>query len=219
MKYKILKNDHIDIKHPKTKKPVRLYRILALKSFECKVGTVTEGSIGGFIADESNLNQNDSSWLFHLSKIFDNALLVDSVMLDNAIACQNAIIQDSICRVQALVSGDATIIDSEISNGASVDGDTKISQSKVFDSVRVWGSAIVERSVLHDGVIVRDHAKVKNCVLRDTVSIKGISDIENCQYSGYTLINNVVCKNETRREDVELNITQQIFPEGQSAIK
>lgn len=219
MKYKILKNDHIDIKHPKTKKPVRLYRILALKSFECKVGTVTEGSIGGFVADETNLNQNDSSWLFHLAKIFDNALLVDSVMLDNSIACQNAIIQDSICRVQALVSGDVTIINSEISNGVAVDGSAVISESKLFDSTRVWGSPKIERSILHDGAVVRDQAKVKNCVLRDTVLVKGVSDIENCQYSGYTLINNAVCKNETRREDVDLNVVQQIFPEGQSAIK
>lgn len=219
MKYKILKNDHIDIKHPKTKKPIRLYRILALKSFESKVGTVTEGSIGGFISDDTNLNQNDSSWLFHLAKIFDNALLVDSVLLDNAVACENAIIQDSVCRVQAMIAGDATVSNSMISNGATVDGSAVVSESKLFDSVRVWGSPTIERSILHDGVVVRDNAKVKNCVLRDTVLVKGLSDIENCQYSGYTSINNAVCKNETRREDVDLNVVQQIFPEGQSAIK
>lgn len=219
MKYKILKNDHIDIKHPKTKKPVRLYRILALKSFECKVGTVAEGSIGGFVADETNLNQNDSSWLFNQAKIFDNALLVDSVLLDNAVACQNAIIQDSVCRVQALVLGDVTISNSLVTNGATVDGSAIISDSKLFDSVRVWGSPKIERSVLHDGVVVRDHAQVTRCVLRDTVLIMGTSNIENCQYSGYISINNSIHKNETRRQDVELNIIQQIFDENISAIR
>lgn len=219
MKYKLLKNDYTDVSHPVTKKPVRLYRVLALKTFTTKIGEISEGTIGGFIADESNLNQNDSSWLYNMSKIFDNALLIDSVLLDYALVYQNAIVQDSICRLYARVFGDVTIIESEISNNVSVSGKGKIERSKLFEYARVSGNVLVDRCIVHDGVVIRDASKVCNCVLRDTTMISGVSDIENCQYSGHTIIHNTVAKNETRTTDVPLEVIQNIFEEGKSAFK
>lgn len=218
-KYKLLKNDYLDVKHPVTKKPVRLYRILALKSFESKGGSVREGSIGGFVSDESNMTQNDSSWVFNQAKIFDNALLIDSSLLDDAIAYQNAIIQDSICRGHSHTLGDCTVINSLIADNVTVEGESKIEDCKIFDASRVYGKPILERTVMHDGVVVRDTAKVIKCVLRDTVTVKGVSEIEGCHFSGHTIIANSKHLNETRKTDVELTIEQQIFPEGQSAIK
>lgn len=211
MKYKILKNDHLDIKHPVTKKPVRLYRIIALKSFISPAGDVAEGSIGGYIQDESNLNQNDSSWVFNSAKIFDNALLIDSALCDNAMAFQNAILQDSVGRLYGQASGDCTVIDSTFTSGTTVKC-KKVERSKLFGSCILEKNAEIINSSIYDGVIVTDFAKVDRCELRDTTMIKGQSVIENCHYSGHTLINNGKYVNETRRVDIELNIEQQVLP-------
>lgn len=211
MKYKILKNDHLDIKHPVTKKPVRLYRIFALKSFTSPAGEVVDGNIGGYIQDESNLNQNDSSWLFNSAKIFDNALLVDSSLCDNAAAFQNAILQDSIGRSYGQASGDCTVIESTFTSGTTVKC-ARVERSKLFGSCRLEKNAEVIDSTISDGVIVTDFAKVIRCELRDTTLVKGQSIIENCHYSGHTLINNGKYVNETRQTDLELNIEQQVLP-------
>ena len=211
MKYKILKNDHLDIKHPVTKKPVRLHRIIALKSFQSPAGDVAEGIIGGYIQDESNLNQNDSSWLFNSAKIFDNALLVDSALCDNAAAFQNAILQGSIGRSYGRASGDCTVIDSTFTTGTTLKC-KRVERSKLSGSCRLEKNAEVIDSRIYDGVIVTDSAKVMGCELRDTTMVKGASIIENCKYSGHTLINNAKYVNETRQTDLELNIEQQVLP-------
>jgi hypothetical protein len=83
-KYQILKNQYIQIKHPRTQRPTRLYRIYALRDIETIVGTVKAESIGGYIESEANLPQTDSSWVFNTAMVFDDAVLVDSVAQKDA---------------------------------------------------------------------------------------------------------------------------------------
>lgn len=210
MKYKILKNDHIDFQHPTTHKPVRLYRIVALKSFDTRAGRVEEGSIGGYIGGEVNLSQNDFSWVFSLSKIFDDALLVDSVLVDNAAAYENAIIQDSILKGYSVAKGKSTVVESVVGGNVTIDNGARIRNCNAAGSVIVRGSADVLDSELSGGVLIEGAAHVIKCKLHDTTHVCGsVTKITNCHFSGHTFVKDAIINNETWRHDADLQINQQ----------
>lgn len=75
-----------------------LFRIKALKDF----GIVKKGELGGLIQKESNLSQNDDSWIFY-----------DAVVYGNAEVCGNATVYgDAKVCGNAMVCGDAKVCDS-----------------------------------------------------------------------------------------------------------
>ena len=78
-KYQILKGQYVDFRHPtdKRKREVRLYRIIALRSFMCNGVQVNKEEIGGYIESEKNLSQEGTAWVFYTAKIFDDAFIGD----------------------------------------------------------------------------------------------------------------------------------------------
>ena len=74
-KYELLKDDCINYKG-KT-----LYRIKALKDFIDTEGfAITEGMLGGYIEDESNLSQKDKSWVYDNSYVYGGTIINDSII-------------------------------------------------------------------------------------------------------------------------------------------
>lgn len=79
----------------------KLYRIMALKNFEAQGRRVYQGELGGFIASEDNLLQQENSWVFDNAKMYDNSRLWgnacifnESSMYDNSHATDNSAMFD-----------------------------------------------------------------------------------------------------------------------------
>ena len=215
MKYKILKNHFIDLKSPTTNKPVRLYRIIALENFNTQNGTVRTGDIGGFIQSAATLSQSDTSWVYHTGKVFDDAILSDSVILEDGAGYGQSVIRDSIISGRARISGTCSVIrDSLISGNATVEGDCEISNSTMTNATRVFGKCKVTNTLMSGGSIIRDNSTVNNSTLSDIAEINGNSVIDNCQFSGRTVVSNSRCAGETRSDQIELNIIQQVLPDS-----
>lgn len=137
----------------------KLYRIIALRSFDC----VHVGERGGFIESEYNLSQEDNyAWVSGDAKVYGNAVVDDDAMVygnvevyDNALVCHRAQItgyakvfgNSKICR-DGLVDGNATVYgEAVISGDAFVKGN-----ARVFGYARVNGYAIIDgNSVISGG--------------------------------------------------------------------
>ena len=115
-KYELLKDDCINYKG-KT-----LYRIKALKDFIDTEGfAITEGMLGGYIEDESNLSQKDKSWVYDNSYVYGGTIINDSIIKKSIIRnsiIRHSIINDSIIKKSNIYN--SNIKDSYI-NKASID--------------------------------------------------------------------------------------------------
>lgn len=126
---------------------------------------VKAGDLGGWIEKESNLAQDDLSWVyddaavFGDAKVFDNACIYDNaVVFNNAKVYGNARVYgtakvfDNACIYgnasaygDAIVYGDACIYDNAILHGnASVSGNARVyGSASVCDNAEVRGDAVV----------------------------------------------------------------------------
>lgn len=189
-KYKILKNNNIQIKHPATGRPITLYRIYALRTFQTIAGEVREGTTGGFVESEVNLMQEDSSWIFHNARVFDSAVVFDSVLQDDSVAFEEAVIKGSGLFGKSRIYGKSKILFSEVHNNVDVYDDAIVENSELYNSVEVCGNARVTDSKLYDGCKVGQRAKVNKSQLKFGVQVTGLADLYNCQYEGTFTINN-----------------------------
>lgn len=218
MKYKLMKGEHKDIPHPtsKIKKIVRLFRIIALKDFDAFNGLdananatyvrINEGSIGGWVENESNLPHGDSSWVFDNGYIFGDAVLVNSSIKFEGRVYDNAIVKDTLVRDYAKVFGTTTCEKCLLTGHSTVLGHVRLSGSTLRNSVRVWGHGEIVDSTLSNGATVCDNAKVSGCQLSDTALVKGSAICHNCHYSGHVLIQAGDHRNETLRVDLDLKV-------------
>ena len=103
-----------------------LYRIKALKDF----GDVKKGDLGGYVANECNLSQEDSSWIYDSAKVYGNArvhgnakirdfaqVYEDAEVYDFAEVCDFAQVYDfaEVCEF-ACVCGNALVLDKVCGN-------------------------------------------------------------------------------------------------------
>ena len=68
MKYKLIKNDFIEVSNTK------LYRIKALKDF----GIVKKGDLGGYIQSEENLSHDGNAWVSENARVSENACVYEN---------------------------------------------------------------------------------------------------------------------------------------------
>ena len=140
-KYK-LTNEFIEFKGEK------LFRIIALRNFS----NVKTGELGGFIKDESNLNQKDYSW------VHDN-----SIVCGNSIVCEDSIVENS--TVENSKIENSTIENSKIEN--SIVDNSKIENSTVYkysvvEKSTVRGNSTVENSTVRGNSLIVDIQIDKN---------------------------------------------------------
>lgn len=208
MKYQILRNDNIQIKHPNPPNlPINLYRIIALKDFHCNDKFVKEGEIGGYLQYESNLSQEDNSWIGENGKVFGDAILEDSYVAGDARVFGKVTLKNTNVKGKAWVYDSATLEGSYISGNASVFGNCHLVSTFVFNAAQVTGFAKVYDSELTGGARISGASVVNNCHLMDQVELKN-AVCENCHYSGRVVVLNESRKNETLNHEVELNVVQ-----------
>jgi hypothetical protein len=184
-KYILSDHDSIQSMNPVSCLPVNLRRVIAVKTFETRDGTMVKaGTVGGYVESESNLDQTDASWISGTSRVFSGAVITGDSVIEN----------------EALVIGRVTISNSRIGEFALVlvlDGNkfhsildmtnmcghaaVKLRGWNSLGAVTMFGSAVVEvfggklnKVHLSGGSRISGTVKVENTELRD------YSEIKNC---------------------------------------
>lgn len=123
-KYKLLKDDFVEIIHNhKKKRKYKLYRIQALRDFY----RVEEDSLGGYIESEDNLSHEEDCWVYSgcvygNSKITGSAKIKCKEIVNSQIGGNSDITSPSIC-----------IYDSRILNTHFKEQHRLILESKIID--------------------------------------------------------------------------------------
>lgn len=188
MKYKILKTDSVNVTNPNTNKSVKVYRIIALKTFETVFGVVTEGSIGGYIQSESVLSQTDHSWVFNTAKVFGNAILIDSAVARQAHVFGDALLKETLVTDSAIVYGNCELIDCEVRDRAKVMDSAKLESVYMINSATAKGYAVVKNSKMDGGCLVGDNAVVLNTTLLGSIQVIQNANLDGCALTGHNVI-------------------------------
>ena len=135
-----------------------LHRVVATTTFKVACGmTITEGDVGGWIENESNLS--DDAWVIGDAMIYGDALVYDDALVygdaqiygDAQVSCNAEVYGNTRVYGNAQVYGDAEVSDhAQVSGDARVfgyawvSGDVQVSgDAKVSDSAKVYGNAQV----------------------------------------------------------------------------
>jgi NDP-sugar pyrophosphorylase family protein len=185
MKYEILRNQYIDYQGRK------LYRIRSLIKFDYMLGgffhSVNIGEIGGFIQSESNLPQEDKSWVSDNAKIFDNAIVSGySRVYGNAKIYGNALVKSGFINGDCQIYENAEVIGSTVYDYACVYGNAKLSSSCfISGNCKIFGDAILSgRGVyVHDNSMIFGSSIIGNPSLNIHIYGNNIIDSKNINYS------------------------------------
>jgi len=123
----------------------KLYRIKALRSF----GSIEEGELGGFVAKESNLDQEGDAWVSGDAQVFEDARVYGEARVSG----EARVFGEAWVFGDAQVSGDAQVFgnaeifgdaqvfgDAWVSGNAQVSGDAHVSgNAQVFGNSQVFG--------------------------------------------------------------------------------
>lgn len=116
-KYELLEDNYIN--HDER----ILYRIRALITFvDINDNIINAGELGGYIENESNLSQEDKSWVYGNSKVYGDTIIRNSIIKDSII--KNSIIKKSWVKESAIEESfiyDSTIVDSYTYGSRSYD--------------------------------------------------------------------------------------------------
>lgn len=174
-------------------------RIRALRSIITPAGyeVARAGDLGGWVASEDNLSQEDSCWITDEAVVYEGAKVSQNAQVGgyarvygtasvtgsasvygSAIVRENALIKD-----EAAVFGEATVgyraeiyESAHVSGNSRVDGDAKVGGLSIVrggivaGEASVTGTAIIEGSAFVGGnAIVTDYAHISGCgcVVRD----------------------------------------------------
>lgn len=162
-KYIMLANDTITIKGQK------VYRIKALEDF----GMVKKGSLGGYIAKESNLSFKEDGWAW-VGK--------EAVVMDNASVLGHAHVTD-----HAIIAGTSTVKDGAVVCGdAEINGNCFIMRNAIVtNSVKLNGKV-----VLTDDVIITEDVSLDGEIrVYGTATISGDVEIEGKADIGFNIEN------------------------------
>lgn len=203
-KYEILKTDYLTWKHPRKGLPVKLYRIVALKTFSCLGMTIKEGEIGGYIQNEKNLSQEDNSWVAQTAKVFDNVTLLNSYVTNDAQVFENSTLENVKVTDKVRIFGTNKIVNAEIYNNVDVEN------AEIHNSIlRNWSvacnKAVLNGVEMSGGSRISD-SNVTNSQLTEQAEVKSKSQILNCNFGGRTVISNKKLENQTLSETIELNV-------------
>ena len=167
-KYELLTNDTI------TFYGSTLYRIRALRDF----GDVKKGDLGGYIASESNLSQEDNSWVYDKSRVHKAQILGNAKIYDNSVIINGTIIKGnvSICNSTidrfCMIQDNVEIMHSIIAPRACIRGNTLIKDSKICCSnFHATDKAKVINSVMKGGYTsLFGDAYISNTTIPSSVS-------------------------------------------------
>lgn len=160
----------------------KFYRIISLINMTWGFTDIKKGERGGLIEQESNLSQNDKSWIFEGSMVYENAkvsgnahIVNDSrvyghaeihdqgLVLRNASVFGNAHVFDTaICGENSKVFGNARIYrnasiggNSEIFGDAHMCGNAKINgDAKVFGDAKISGGVFISGNAMIYGTTI-----------------------------------------------------------------
>ena len=217
MKYQILNKNYEQINHPITGLPVKLFRIIAMKDFAAtgmngSEITIKENEIGGLVTAKfennewicSGLSQTDSSWIRHSAKLFDNAVLKDSIIQDDARIFGTCRIQNSTCSGKSRVWNTALISNCHLRDNVDVHDSSTVTNSLLFNASKVEGNSNVSDCELRTGSRIFN-SKVSWSKLFDQSEVIG-SNVDNCILKGRTVVSNSTLKDEVREETIELRV-------------
>ena len=211
-KFQLINADTKTIIHPNTGLPVKLFRIYALKTIQNGRIHIPEGSIGGYVRSEANLNNDpeDNSWVCHEGMVFDDAFVTNGgIVMQKAAAFGNAIVDHTMVQDHSRVYGSCKIYNSQLSGKTDVYGTSFLDFCNLYNSCKVSGNAKLKNCKLYHGAFVTDNSVLDNCELYDQSRVYGESNLINCKLSSAVLIRDQVLVNETISREIEL---QQSYP-------
>lgn len=167
-------NEAKEPKYELVEKEGNLYRIRALKDFDCVDGTkVKTGDIGGLIQSENNLSQEGNCWVAEYATVSGKAQVFDNAKIGGGMASVSG---------HAKVYGNAFVDDAsevagwaEVYDNAVLSGSVKITgHSKVYGNAQVYGYAVVR-----DNAEVTDDSRVGGpaLVIKGDAKITGDSNL------------------------------------------
>lgn len=181
----LLDQDTILIKHPKDNdKTVKLYRIIALKTFRLTEfdKTIEKGTIGGFIEGLHNVDPDAPVWIANRARVFDDAkILHGSYISDSAVIFGNAQIKASRIKNYARAYGNVNIVESTISDLAEIKDNATLVNCNINNSAMVFNDANLTRCSLNIGSCARGNVIAIDTKLNNTTQIGGNARLINCE--------------------------------------
>lgn len=221
MKYEILDSDYKTFFHPYTQTPVRVFRVIYVKDvswvnpFDEKKHLIKEGTIGGFIAKESNLSQDDDSIILNNGIVFGNAKLKNSFVRDGACIFDDCLIEESEVFGYAKVFGKTLAKNCIFRDNCNIGGMLTMERDYITNSANISGACKIYDTSMYVGSIIRGQCNIYDCELTDVSEICGISTVRNCKLSGRAYLKNANVNNQTLNETITLDLIQQdgdLFP-------
>lgn len=195
-KYRLLEHDAIQVDGN------TLYRIQAVRSFmHPRMGSIPQGSLGGYVASENNLSQNDVSWISGDAKVYGYARVEEfGLVKDQAVVRDLAsVIGNAVVLGSATVSGYAQIADhasvmdhAQISEEATVKGSSVVSEeARVSGNAEVNNSSVAHGSVIAGNAVFKDSEAAYNAVVDGNAYVKG--SVVQGRVTGYAkLVDNTI---------------------------
>ncbi len=204
-KIQLLENDFVDLKHPQTEMPVRVYRIISLRQIR---DTIPKSTVGGYVQNVNNLNEDDSSWIFNNAKVFDSAIVKgdDCDVIENAIIFGKAIVDKSTVGGTTRIYDNAMVELSNIANNCDIFENAKVYTSNVSNAVKIYGNANVVGSTISQGATVHGSARVTKSRLKDVSEVRGSAILENMILLSRSVVEGGSHANQTYSNEVELLI-------------
>lgn len=150
--------------------PAFLYRIKALRDFECNGAQIHTGDLGGYVESEDNLSHEGSCWVFDDAKVYDSAKVYGDACVSNSaeVSAYAQVYDQAIVGDYAVVSGQAKVYDSAkvfemgyVIGHSDVSGEVGVSgTSTVIDSIASGYAYITGDSYISEGAIVSGSANV-----------------------------------------------------------
>ena len=155
--------------------PITLYRIRALKDFDCPTkedylfnNIISKGDLGGYIEKEENLSHEGGCWVYHNARVYGDARVLENAHVYNlANVFGNAVVKGYSCLLgSAYVYGNAVISgQSELDGRVSVGDDSKISGNvTIKDQCQIHGESVLDGDVCLGGSVQVYSAKLSGNV-------------------------------------------------------
>lgn len=196
-KYELLQDDTLSWKSLEGE-PIILYRIRALKDFECPIKeyslfniTINKGDLCGYIEKEENLSHEGGCWVYHNARVHGNARVLENAHLYNlADVSGNAVVKGySRLLGSAYVYGNAVISgNTELDRRVSVGDDSKLSGNvTIKDQCQIHGDSVLDGDVYLGGSV-----QVRSAKLSGDVNLIGAFTInfdisDNSDIVGYVI--------------------------------
>lgn len=179
LKYELLPAEERATRNGET---VLVHRLKALQDIPAV--NIEAGDLGGFVSGEAVLSHEGNCWIDGF------AVVIDSIIKDNAQVKHTAFVRGSV------VEKDAIVMES-----ANVDRQTHIT-----DASRVGGNAKVHgegdaMTLIQDGALVSGNARIKNCTISESARVWGNAVLENSQVKGNSIAEGKSVINDSTLQD------------------